>query len=140
MFFFFFFSSRRRHTRSLRDWSSDVCSSDLGLARLLPVTHGPVDDAFLFPGDVGVAQERGEIVGDRAVDRVLKIENARARLAYHEVARVIIAVHENARLPEVVREERRKSLLQGLALRGAELSLELAGDVPIGKKAQFPLE
>src|SRR5216683_6160031 len=28
-FFFFFFSSRRRHTRSDRDWSSDVCSSDL---------------------------------------------------------------------------------------------------------------
>src|SRR6266536_5486806 len=25
---FFFFSSRRRHTRSTRDWSSDVCSSD----------------------------------------------------------------------------------------------------------------
>src|SRR5206468_6186775 len=28
-FMFFFFSSRRRHTRSDRDWSSDVCSSDL---------------------------------------------------------------------------------------------------------------
>src|SRR3989440_1338299 len=27
--YFFFFSSRRRHTRSDRDWSSDVCSSDL---------------------------------------------------------------------------------------------------------------
>src|SRR5438034_6670570 len=27
--FLFFFSSRRRHTRSLCDWSSDVCSSDL---------------------------------------------------------------------------------------------------------------
>src|SRR2546422_7728800 len=27
---FFFFSSRRRHTRCSRDWSSDVCSSDLG--------------------------------------------------------------------------------------------------------------
>src|SRR2546422_3653905 len=26
---FFFFSSRRRHTRCSRDWSSDVCSSDL---------------------------------------------------------------------------------------------------------------
>src|SRR5207245_3595800 len=26
----FFFSSRRRHTRCYRDWSSDVCSSDLG--------------------------------------------------------------------------------------------------------------
>src|SRR5438034_10865057 len=29
MFLYFFFSSRRRHTRSLCDWSSDVCSSDL---------------------------------------------------------------------------------------------------------------
>src|SRR5215217_9207768 len=31
MFFFFFFSSRRRHTRYWRDWSSDVCSSDLAI-------------------------------------------------------------------------------------------------------------
>src|SRR5438067_10537036 len=29
LYVFFFFSSRRRHTRSKRDWSSDVCSSDL---------------------------------------------------------------------------------------------------------------
>src|SRR3712207_891487 len=29
LMFFFFFSSRRRHTRYWRDWSSDVCSSDL---------------------------------------------------------------------------------------------------------------
>src|SRR5882757_3673730 len=42
MFFFFFFSSRRRHTRYWRDWSSDVCSSDLdwradkpGLVRII---------------------------------------------------------------------------------------------------------
>src|SRR5437868_7367743 len=34
LFFFFFFSSRRRHTRSKRDWSSDVCSSDLALGLL----------------------------------------------------------------------------------------------------------
>src|SRR5438067_3877962 len=34
-FFFFFFSSRRRHTRSKRDWSSDVCSSDLPVLREL---------------------------------------------------------------------------------------------------------
>src|SRR5690606_40188862 len=33
--YFFFFSSRRRHTRFSRDWSSDVCSSDLG-----PVDRG----------------------------------------------------------------------------------------------------
>src|SRR5206468_8276224 len=40
-YFFFFFSSRRRHTRSDRDWSSDVCSSDLNndaaAAQNLPV-------------------------------------------------------------------------------------------------------
>src|SRR5438132_10183002 len=46
---FFFFSSRRRHTRSLCDWSSDVCSSDLTLlprlyaaARRLLVIAEPV--------------------------------------------------------------------------------------------------
>src|SRR5271163_2578913 len=33
MILFFFFSSRRRHTRSDRDWSSDVCSSDLWTGR-----------------------------------------------------------------------------------------------------------
>src|SRR5438045_5829247 len=36
MSFFFFFSSRRRHTRCLSDWSSDVCSSDLGRS---PIGH-----------------------------------------------------------------------------------------------------
>src|SRR5256884_6059828 len=35
LFVFFFFSSRRRHTRCSRDWSSDVCSSDLFDARAL---------------------------------------------------------------------------------------------------------
>src|SRR2546429_6440190 len=34
---FFFFSSRRRHTRCSRDWSSDVCSSDLLAADLTHV-------------------------------------------------------------------------------------------------------
>src|SRR5699024_11560611 len=36
---FFFFSSRRRHTRSKRDWSSDVCSSDLyATENIIPVS------------------------------------------------------------------------------------------------------
>src|SRR5690606_40140563 len=37
---FFFFSSRRRHTRFSRDWSSDVCSSDLVKERLDALTGG----------------------------------------------------------------------------------------------------
>src|SRR5690349_18228022 len=36
----FFFSSRRRHTRSLRDWSSDVCSSDLVFGAACSVAAG----------------------------------------------------------------------------------------------------
>src|SRR2546422_4944491 len=36
---FFFFSSRRRHTRCSRDWSSDVCSSDLDRAGPAVATH-----------------------------------------------------------------------------------------------------
>src|SRR5690606_39416923 len=39
---YFFFSSRRRHTRFSRDWSSDVCSSDLfdtELGRTSPTTR-----------------------------------------------------------------------------------------------------
>src|SRR5438034_6045536 len=37
----FFFSSRRRHTRSLCDWSSDVCSSDLSVAAPPPPVPAP---------------------------------------------------------------------------------------------------
>src|SRR3712207_6456039 len=43
---FFFFSSRRRHTRYWREWSSDVCSSDL-----YPFVN-PVDDALMQITDV----------------------------------------------------------------------------------------
>src|SRR5699024_11399595 len=53
----FCFSSRRRHTRSKRDWSSDVCSSDLAgkttilrtLAGLLKPTKGTVQFAGMKP-------------------------------------------------------------------------------------------
>src|SRR2546430_14505172 len=47
LFFFFFFSSRRRHTRFDCDWSSDVCSSDLGYLALGATKGG--EDAALTP-------------------------------------------------------------------------------------------
>src|SRR5690349_21906631 len=46
-FFFFFFSSRRRHTRSLRDWSSDVCSSDLAAILAAAIAHSPEAEEIL---------------------------------------------------------------------------------------------
>src|SRR3989440_2471250 len=41
--YYFFFSSRRRHTRSDRDWSSDVCSSDLVQPRRVGAAHDQRD-------------------------------------------------------------------------------------------------
>src|SRR6266508_6182906 len=73
--FFFFFSSRRRHTRWPRDWSSDVCSSDLvpgdatGQARLESARSAKWA-YFLVGLDVSGAANRGTIVaiGDSITD------------------------------------------------------------------------
>src|SRR5204863_2279976 len=51
--FFFFFSSRRRHTRSLRDWSSDVCSSDL----FVHTRNGKID--HVINAELGIAMNDG---------------------------------------------------------------------------------
>src|SRR5437870_13446342 len=55
----FFFSSRRRHTRWPRDWSSDVCSSDLGAAegRTGPAP-GSVVRARAYPAGAPRSEER----------------------------------------------------------------------------------
>src|SRR6266496_5157823 len=55
---FFFFSSRRRHTRSLRDWSSDVCSSDLGP----------------LPGEVRLLAAEVAVGGGLRVDRAEQVK------------------------------------------------------------------
>src|SRR6266536_4354122 len=51
----FFFSSRRRHTRSTRDWSSDVCSSDLvaGQGQRVRVAGGHGRGGLLPPLAIG---------------------------------------------------------------------------------------
>src|SRR2546426_11200062 len=50
--YFFFFSSRRRHTRLQGDWSSDVCSSDLGVFTPLelPDEDGKTSLAYTYYG------------------------------------------------------------------------------------------
>src|SRR5690606_40105245 len=45
----FFFSSRRRHTRFSRDWSSDVCSSDLVLGQATEAHLGVAELALDHP-------------------------------------------------------------------------------------------
>src|SRR5699024_11836217 len=55
----FFLSSRRRHTRSKRDWSSDVCSSDLNRDRLL--AHDVIPALF---GEVVELARQRDLVSD----------------------------------------------------------------------------
>src|SRR2546422_6335972 len=99
--FFFFFSSRRRHTRCSRDWSSDVCSSDLQNFRLLdelatvaglgyPVAVGPSRKRFL-----GAAT--GRPVEDR--DRATAVACA---LAWQRGAR-LFRVHDAALARDALR-------------------------------------
>src|SRR5215217_2213245 len=63
---FFFFSSRRRHTRYWRDWSSDVCSSDLTIRRAQIVEGDGAE-----PGIGNIRRDRGGAVGrtDRTGDK-----------------------------------------------------------------------
>src|SRR5215475_2148046 len=75
-YFFFFFSSRRRHTRFSRDWSSDVCSSDLvGLGW----TGGILGKELAAAGLKVVALERGEM---RTTADDYSLPNIRDELRY----------------------------------------------------------
>src|SRR5580700_6003066 len=79
----FFFSSRSRHTRSLRDWSSDVCSSDL---------RGDVDSAVCtwrdavrsgrapgqaWPAWINIPSKIGQVAAVRVLARQRRADDLR---------------------------------------------------------------
>src|SRR5206468_5646771 len=85
----FFFSSRRRHTRSDRDWSSDVCSSDLENERLQSesrLLRGEVRELKLiveaFRKAIGIPEEI------KSADQVPPAVKAAAEAARSEERRV----------------------------------------------------
>src|SRR5207249_2442097 len=98
-FFFFFFSSRRRHTRSKRDWSSDVCSSDL-------IRHGRSRNQIvparfrLLPCRIGRGQSQQNLV-DRGLERAL------VDAATHGGVALWIEIHQEHAHPGL-REARRE--------------------------------
>src|SRR5215217_943915 len=104
--FCFFFSSRRRHTRYWRDWSSDVCSSDLRGREDFrrPPTWAPERWGVLEEHRGCAAFEvehRDEAVLDVAVSiRVVRARGYRQHFAADQppdsVDRVNSAVHEDA--------------------------------------------
>src|SRR5690606_40516626 len=105
----FFFSSRRRHTRFSRDWSSDVCSSDLGKVEEAAQSYEKV--LTLDPGDaealqamdalyrrtghweelIGVFRRRIDLVEDaaqrRSEERRVGKERRTRRAPHHEKER-----------------------------------------------------
>src|SRR5207249_8253194 len=77
----FFFSSRRRHTRSKRDWSSDVCSSDLiGIGAIEEVVDTgrqgqPLGDLTAREGEIRQPVAGGMAAAERLpLARVLELE------------------------------------------------------------------
>src|SRR5699024_12057196 len=69
-----FFSSRRRHTRSKRDWSSDVCSSDLPVLADTGAIGGTDSHEFHVLADSG----EDAIVFSTESDYAANIEKAEA--------------------------------------------------------------
>src|SRR5699024_4506102 len=67
-FFVLFFSSRRRHTRSKRDWSSDVCSSDLLVRKKKPLLQNTLEE--LLSGEEAGADK--QFLSEFEKDTVLK--------------------------------------------------------------------
>src|SRR5699024_11606669 len=80
---FFFFSSRRRHTSSKRDWSSDVCSSDLLARGHVHRDRSEVDMTpreILIEVDLGAGDATGDIwTNDLTHDYVEEIGRASCR-------------------------------------------------------------
>src|SRR5207249_3669908 len=120
MFILFFFSSRRRHTRSKRDWSSDVCSSDLralrglaGFAKALKVKYQDIEVGLDFDPEPGLAdnadlehdlQALFEVAADaasRAKTALVLFIDELQYVTEDELAALITALHRTAqrRLP-----------------------------------------
>src|SRR5699024_9132772 len=109
----FFFSSRRRHTRSKRDWSSDVCSSDLSARdevddRLTGLRLGG-DDYVTKPFNldeviarIEVRLRRGTPSGPVDEDDVLRVGDLDLDERSHEVTRAGQPIELTAREYEVL--------------------------------------
>src|SRR6266542_765347 len=137
--FFFFFSSRRRHTRCYRDWSSDVCSSDLERQGLV---RSPLHEANMGKAEIReAAQELNLLNWDKPAlaclssrvpygDRVTPEKLARigrAELALRELGfRQLRVRHfaDRARV-EIAPDELPRVAAEGLAARIQSTLLEL---------------
>src|SRR2546422_449337 len=98
LIFFFFFSSRRRHTRCSRDWSSDVCSSDLR-AKATFEEQLQFTRAEVAPGSADLIAWPENAISDVLTDDPAYLAEL-AGLVREKRARMIVGAHSWAsRLP-----------------------------------------
>ncbi len=102
-----------------------------------PVGDQPVYDLFLVPFDVGILEQRRQVVGDRAVYRILKVDDARVGLGHHQIARVVVAVHIDARLREIVGDYAREDGIESCVLHIAQGYTKVLSDIPLGEQAHL---
>src|SRR5690606_40110938 len=76
----FFFSSRRRHTRFSRDWSSDVCSSDL--IPWLALWRGEPERRSTSTGPADAAERSGGLLRSRLAWAVAGYFGSQSMIAY----------------------------------------------------------
>src|SRR5215475_708552 len=88
----FFFSSRRRHTRFSRDWSSDVCSSDLAAT-------------LKWPNDV--------LLADRKVAGILTELDAEVERVHHVIVGIGVNLNTDAFPPELATKATSLRLVAG---------------------------
>ena len=111
-----------------------------GSAGPLPVAHRDVQAKILIPAQKGVAHQAGHVVGDRAVDRVLKIQHTQPVTGEHQVARHEVAVHINPAPGQVLRHDGGKGGIQRALLGGIQRQAAVAAQVPLGEQSQFAVQ
>src|SRR3712207_7300694 len=131
---FFFFSSRRRHTRYWRDWSSDVCSSDLAFSperedpgrrdhstQTIPKLVGGIDPVS---GELATALYR------KAIKQVIPVSSA-------EVAEAAKILENTYRAVNIALVNELKVVLQAMGIDVWEV-IAAAATKPFGFQAFYP--
>src|SRR5216684_7478232 len=121
---YFFFSSRRRHTRCSRDWSSDVCSSDLELD-----AARRAQPPLAMVGAAAMPARRGEAEFGRGSAEMAG-EHEACQSMGNEIACAILVAAEPRPATALVRVEQRQQLAMP---RGGARPPDLAFARPQGR-------
>src|SRR5260221_4870971 len=150
----FFFTSRRRHTRSLCDWSSDVCSSDLVTARVLADVPGmgrvrvveiepavlEMDRFFRHVNDTALARPNVSVIVDDARS-ALQIDPTRYDIVVSEPSNPRLAGVATLYTPEVFRVVRSRLAEDGVFCQWVQLyqlPLPVVAGIVRNVRAVFP--